>query len=89
MCFATVSVCFMRGLRQARRLFCQTHFVEPVDDVRCETVIAAAGGGFAFPEGARRARHIKEISFYVFDELFVLAVAEEELKAEIVADESV
>ena len=52
-------------------------------------MIAAAGGGFAFPEGARRTSHIKEISLYVFDELFVLAVAEEELKTEIIADESV
>ena len=52
-------------------------------------MIAAARRRFVFPKGARRASHIKEISFYVFDELFVLAVAEKKLKTEIIADESV
>ena len=80
---------FSKKRRSERGTVRQRHFVEPVNNVRCEAVIAAAGGGFAFPEGARRASHIKEISLYVFDELFVFAVAEEKFKTEIIADESV
>ena len=70
-------------------LFYHSHFVKPINNVRCKAVIAASRRGFIFPKRSGRDCHVKEISFDIIEKFFMLAETEKKLKTEIISDKRI